>query len=64
MYKTTVITNSYLSKWNANHVFVPKPGQVQSYFIFNYYFIFKDIVAIHTKKAMIVYTLLSYMSYQ
>lgn len=47
IYENTVITNSFASKRNANLVIISKPGQMQSQFMFNYHFTYKDISASH-----------------
>ena len=45
MYEKIVTANGCPSKWNANPVFVPKPGQEQPRLTFNYHFIYEDLLA-------------------
>lgn len=45
IFKKIIITNSYLFKQNVNFILISKPYQIQLRPIFNYYIIFKDILA-------------------
>ena len=58
-----VTTNGCPSKWNVNPVLVPKPSQVQPRLIFNYHFIYEDILASYIEAASIVHDLLSILSH-
>lgn len=64
IYERTITANGSPSRWNANPVFVPKPGQVQPRLTFNYHFIYEDIPASDIKEATIVHNLLSIPSHQ
>lgn len=55
MYEKMVTTKGCLYKQNVNPVLTPKLGQIQLRFMFNYYFIYKDIQ---------IYNLLSISSHQ
>lgn len=56
--------NDCLSKWNANPVLVFKLGQMQFRLIFNYYFIYKDILACYIETTANMHDLLNILSCQ
>lgn len=64
IYKKTIKANGCLFKWNANLVFIFKPGQVQLCLTLNYNFIYGNILASYIKAATIVHNLLSILLYQ
>ena len=64
MYEKTVTANGGPSKWNANLVFVPKPGQVHPRLTFYYHFIYEDILASNIKAASTIHDLLTILSHQ
>ena len=59
MYETTLTANRCPFKWNTLPVFVRKTGQAQPRLIFNYLFIYKNILASHMEVATNVHNLLT-----
>ena len=64
MYKRTVTANDCLSKWNANLVFIFKPGQKQPQLIINYHLLYENLPASHIEAAANVCNLLGITLYQ
>lgn len=59
IYEKTIIINGYLSQQNTNPVLIYKLHQVNFYFMFNYYFINKDILASDIKAVTNIHNSLS-----
>lgn len=59
IYERTVNANHYPFKWNANLVLILKPGQIQLFLIFNYYFVNEDITTSYMEAVMMLHNLLS-----
>lgn len=64
MYEKIVIANDCSSKWNANPVFIPKLGQLQSRLTFHYHFIYEYIPVSHIEVVVNVHNLLNILSHQ
>lgn len=62
IYERTITPHEYLSQWNTNPVLIYKFHQLNLYFIFNYYYINKDILASHIKAVDNIYSLLNIRS--
>lgn len=64
IYKTIVIAKNSLFKLNPNFVLIFKPSQIQPHFIFNNYFIHKDILVSYMEITIAIHGFLSVLSHQ